>query len=376
MVVALLAALALVAAACGGAEPVETSTAAPNGGEIVIAGSAETTVPAAPDTTTPDTAAPETTESIPADEADADDTTPAEDTATKPDGSATSDDNAKPEDAPLDPGATIAFRDSVLKQAVTAEDGDTGVPSARFSFVMSMTPADGGAPMDMTMAGAFDARVPATHLTMDMSDFFADLGEGEEDPFLEFFLMMFAEPIEVIQIGDIGWVSGDMFAAFAPDAAGKWVETTATDGEVELEAIDGLGFSDPNELLGQFADGRGTITEVGTEVLRWVETTHYLVVVDLDALAAGLDAAELAELEAEFGATSGTLPIDIWLDADGNAHRFSIEIAGDLLGTGDEDISSASVVFEIWDHGADVGIAPPPADLVISEDEIGMGFDA
>ena len=59
------------------------------------------------------------------------------------------------------------------------------------------------------------------------------------------FAAMFAEPIEVIQVGDQAWMSGSMMAFFAPDAVGKWIETEA--GEIDGADMNlGMDFVDPD----------------------------------------------------------------------------------------------------------------------------------
>ena len=366
----LLAVLALVASACGGLAD-ETDAAAPSD-DLVFDSGDETTAPSAGAATV----APET------------DTTP--------------DDTEAPDDAPVDPQPTpdkpvddgdngakelVALNDSVLSQAIRGEEAAAVAPaSGRFDGRIEIVALPGAEMPSMSIgfSGAFDERVPSSHISMDMSDMFEAMmadpemaGAGEDEAFLAMFAAMFAEPIEVIQVGDRAWMSGSMMAWFAPDAAGKWIETDA--GEIDADEMNiGMDFVDPDEILGQFADGYGTITEVGTEVLRGVTTTHYRVVVDAEALAAGMDPGELAEFEQDFGDLDGLteLPFDIWIGDDGLTRKFSMEL--DAAAMGDdadaEDIESVSMVFEMWDYGTDVGITPPPAELIITEDELGAGF--
>ena len=36
---------------------------------------------------------------------------------------------------------------------------------------------------------------------------------------------------------------------------------------------------------------------------------------------------------------------------------------------------SMSFVYDLWDHGLDLAITPPPADQVITEDELGFSLE-
>ncbi len=376
----LLPALALLVAACGGVAE-ETDAAAPSADIVFDSGSdtaPDRDAPGLPTETT-DGSAPESAAVTPA----ADD-----DPASAGESAGGTSEPVKPVDGG-DTGAkeVVALDDSVLSRAIRGDDGAAVAPSSmRFDGRISIVTVEGAdvPSMELAFGGAIDTQVPASHLTMDMSDMFEAMladpemaGMGEDEAFMAIFAEMFAEPLEFIQIGDRAWVSGSMMAFLSPDAVGKWIETEA--GEIGADDVNlGMDFVDPDELLARFADGQGTITEVGSETLRGTTTTRYRVVVDAQALAAGMTAEERAEFEGDFGSLDGLaeLPFDIWIGDDGLTRKFSIAIGAEVMGPGPdaEDIESVSMVFEMWDYGADVGIAPPPADLIISEDELGAGL--
>ena len=71
--------------------------------------------------------------------------------------------------------------------------------------------------------------------------------------------------------------------------------------------------------------------------------------------------AQLDELGALPG--GGELPIDFWIGDDGFVHRFSFSINGAAAGA-DSGFEAMTMIWEMFDYGADVGIVAPPADQV------------
>lgn len=82
------------------------------------------------------------------------------------------------------------------------------------------------------------------------------------------------------------------------------------------------------------------VTQVGTERVRGVDTTHYRATVRL----------------AELGALPGndSYPMEVWVDEHGRTRRYRSQ----TLGT--EEI----LVWEFFDFGVDVELMPPPPDKV------------
>jgi hypothetical protein len=106
------------------------------------------------------------------------------------------------------------------------------------------------------------------------------------------------------------------------------------------------------------------VEELGTESVRGVDTTHYRIVVDAEAVADAADDATAEDLE-DLGAVfpGGTMPVDFWVGDDGNVYRVLMEIAatGDATTAGFE---SMSMLWEMYDFGAGITVEPPPADQV------------
>jgi hypothetical protein len=119
--------------------------------------------------------------------------------------------------------------------------------------------------------------------------------------------------------------------------------------------------SRPAQTLGVL-DASGDVTKVGGEDVRGVATTHYHAQVDTAHLASSAspaDASRYAEvLEKLTG--SDSLPVDVWIDAQGRVRRFSLALQAHTPGGPlDETVS-----MELFDFG------PQPAITVPSEAEV------
>src|SRR5690606_18104196 len=108
-----------------------------------------------------------------------------------------------------------------------------------------------------------------------------------------------------------------------------WLSVSAEDLGVDADEL-GLGMagSDPTQMLESLRGVSEEIEVLGAEKVRGVDTTHYRVVVDLEAAAAQLDAEarEAYEQEmAEFGVDA--LPLEVWVGDDGLVYRMAIDLA-------------------------------------------------
>jgi hypothetical protein len=109
-------------------------------------------------------------------------------------------------------------------------------------------------------------------------------------------------------------------------------------------------------------DSGGHVTKVGSEDVRGVASTHYRALLDVahvDSAAAPAAARRYAEaLDKLTGASS--LPVDVWVDAQGRVRRFSLGLqAHTPVGAVDETVS-----MELFDFG------PQPQVVVPAESEV------
>ncbi len=264
----------------------------------------------------------------------------------------------------------------------TALDPASELSSARFEGRIEMVGGPDSelpGPVSLTFAGAYDLANDAAEVSMDFSSLIeaAARAEGGDAAELGLFAGMFDEPLQVITIGDTSWIKWGLVSMFT-GTEGLWLEGEAEDSG-ELTAGFGFGGSgSPTALLDLLADADAQVERVGTEDVRGTSTTHYRAVVDAETLAETMTPGERAQYDAELGVSAmAEFPLELWIDDDGLVHRYRLDFSdpGMLEESGGE-LQSAELVFEIWDHGADLGITPPPADLIITEDEIDMGFGA
>lgn len=270
--------------------------------------------------------------------------------------------------------AAGSLRSSLLASTL---DSTNEVSAARFEGRYEIVGAAGSempGVFSMTFAGAYDLPNDSSQVTIDMSEIMqaamdadeaADEMQGMEDMFAAFF----EDPIEVITIGDKSWMKWGLLSMFT-GAGDMWLEGAADDSG-DLTSEFGFGGSgSPTELLELLGDTDADIETVGTEDIRGVSTTHYRVLVDAEDMAENMTAEERAEFDEAMGMTStGQFPMELWIDDAGLLHRYRVEITDPAM-LDDADLEQMVMVFDIWDHGADLGIEPPPADQIITEDEL------
>lgn len=260
----------------------------------------------------------------------------------------------------------------------SADESTTG--SGRFEATMTMVPAPGTeipGPIAFSFSGAFDEATQSSEMSMDLSGMaemiVATEGAGEDEQLAEMFATFFSEPLQIITIGNESWMKWSFFSSFL-GAGDNWIAGSA---DMAGETTGSLGFGaeggSPSDFLAALEDADAQVEEVGSEEVRGEPTTHYKVVLDIEALAAEATPEERAELDELLGqGAPSEFPMDVWLDGDGLLRRFTMAIdASDMEDAA--ELESATLTFEIWDYGADIVIVPPPANQVV--DGASLGFD-
>jgi hypothetical protein len=113
----------------------------------------------------------------------------------------------------------------------------------------------------------------------------------------------------------------------------------------------------------------GQITTIGTERIYGTPTTHYRAQVDLSRVAAtmGADTNDAAGLAQTVGRT---LPMDVWIDAQGRLRQLKISLDMNRLhasqGVTQPTQGRVPVVLtvDLWNFGVTVHPVPPPANQV------------
>ncbi len=122
--------------------------------------------------------------------------------------------------------------------------------------------------------------------------------------------------------------------------------------------------TDPIAFL-QALNGVGNVTEVGTERVRDVETTHYSGEYDVAQALAEAQGAAKAIIETTLKDSAGQpVPFDAYLDEQGRVVKFEqrLKLPGSAK-TGGQPLTSTLMV-EFFDFGTAVSVVAPPAEMV------------
>ncbi|MGF1596976.1 MAG: hypothetical protein ACFCVK_08580 [Acidimicrobiales bacterium] len=262
-----------------------------------------------------------------------------------------------------------------------ADGEDPGAyESVRFEARLSAageTAAEGPIAFDVVIDGDLDLANEAMALRIDLSGLGAVMAAaGESSQIPPGFDSYLADPIEVRVAGREGWLRWSLLGMLT-GREDAWLALGAEElgGASDQFGLGTVG-TDPLGLLVGIGTARAALDEVGPDTVRGVATTHYRSTIDLAAVAAA-DPATRAELEGELGSLDGAvLPVELWIDGDGLVRRYSIELASTGLiesfgavPTPGESFT-ATLVVELYDHGADLGIEPPPADEVVDAESM------
>lgn len=141
---------------------------------------------------------------------------------------------------------------------------------------------------------------------------------------------------------------------------------------LDLEQAGKAAGVDVNQLLGQAAQNptdaldmlreSGSVTEVGTETLNGEQVTHYKATIDLQKAASKLGGRVQQAVQGMIarGAPS-TLPVDVWIGADGLVRKVTLDES--FSANGQSDDVNVSVVFSAY--GTPVTVTAPPADQTL-----------
>ena len=246
--------------------------------------------------------------------------------------------------------------------------------TGKIALTMTFTGLPSGSgTSSITATGAYDHAARQAQLSIDLSSLTGALGtlgqtnsvKGLDHPLEE----VLNDGHLYLKLGAMG----SMLGVTTP-----WVEITGADALTkQLSGSSGLGL-DPNDTsnLGSdylaFLQGvGGTVTEVGPETIDGVDTTHYKADVDLQQALAKvgdkLGAEAKKRLQDQAAKVSGTMPIEVWVGADGLVRRITVALDASSFGEGKAK-GSVAVTVELTDVGQPVQISVPPADQVSTLD--------
>jgi len=321
--IAVLAAMALVAAACGSGEVAETTTS-------LLPPVSTTGAPAATTTTAPST------------------TTTA---------------------APAEREASASLQLATIRAAIARS---TEITSGRMEGLIEVSGAvEDGATMDISMpfGASFDTVTGNSSFFIDLSAIAAAGGEEIPPEFAD----MFGE-MEVRVVDGVSYIRFPFFALLF-GAETPWISAPAEEGADLTSDFTFAQPDNPAEILEQLEDADAEVTEVGRETVNGVDTTHYLVVFDTSTVYAEATAEERAELEESGYFPEGELPIDLWISDDGVVVRYVMDIDGALMPSPDGDeFERMLMTFDLLDVNQPVDIVAPDPSEVTDIESLGGFF--
>jgi hypothetical protein len=321
--IAVLAAMALVAAACGSGEVAETTTS-------LLPPVSTTGAPAATTTTAPSTST----------------------TA-----------------APAEREASASLQLATIRAAIARS---TEITSGRMEGLIEVSGAvEDGATMDISMpfGASFDTVTGNSSFFIDLSAIAAAGGEEIPPEFAD----MFGE-MEVRVVDGVSYIRFPFFALLF-GAETPWISAPAEEGADLTSDFTFAQPDNPAEILEQLEDADAEVTEVGRETVNGVDTTHYFVVFDTSTVYAEATAEERAELEESGYFPEGELPIDLWISDDGVVVRYVMDIDGALMPSPDGDeFERMLMTFDLLDVNQPVDIVAPDPSEVTDIESLGGFF--
>jgi len=148
-----------------------------------------------------------------------------------------------------------------------------------------------------------------------------------------------------------------------PGIPAKWIkmdlDALAKQQGLASNGLWGAG-SDPTQMVDYLRGASSSIARLGDARVRGVATTRYHAVIDFRKAVQNAPAGRREALRQAFDmieqqAGKASMPLDVWIDADGLLRReqFSLPFGGSLTGM------SMSVSFDMYDYGASVDVTPP-----------------
>lgn len=234
--------------------------------------------------------------------------------------------------------------------------------SSRVALELTMTGL-AAEPLSITGEGIQDPEQQLARFTMDLSQVAGLTGGGVD-----------LSEIEIVLDGSTLY----MRLPFLEAADLKpWIEVDvaaiAEQEGLDLPSLQQLGQADPAVTFAYLRAASDDTQEVGNEDVRGVETTHYRMTVDLAQVADAVPEEQRDQMRAAVQAlieATGldTVPVDAWIDGDGLVRRMDLAYENVDVAPGKK--GSMSMSMELYDYGVEVAVEPPPADQVMSFQEL------
>jgi hypothetical protein len=204
----------------------------------------------------------------------------------------------------------------------------------------------------LPLDGALDFETGAFQFTYDMGD----LGfPGMTDAKIE---ARMVDGVMYMNLGELG--------STAMTHGKSWLKMDFAALGLGKSSAGGLGNANPGGTLDALR-GAGDVETVGTETVRGVETTHYRAMIDPKRAIDQAPERLRDQVRKGLETFDGTIPVDVWIDGDGQARKISMEMSNTKAG-------KIGMTMEYYDFGVAVNVNAPPADDVFDFSQIMGGL--
>jgi hypothetical protein len=234
---------------------------------------------------------------------------------------------------------------------------------ARISLSMKFSAPglSSGNSIAMSAKGYFDERKRSGVMTMDLSGIpgiSALAGAGSS--------------IKMIFLYPVIYMNMPLLAGKMP--AGKtWmkldISKAAAAAGIDTSQLGSLEQNDPTKFLDYLRASSGAVANLGSQSINGVPTTHYSATLQmsriLDRLPGDQQAAAKAALE-KLG-SAGSIPVEVWVDAQGRVRRMQMSLSG-FAGSSASSPTTAgiggSITIDFTSYGPVPEVVAPPASEV------------
>lgn len=230
--------------------------------------------------------------------------------------------------------------------------------SSRVSLELTMTGlAD--EPITITGEGIQDSEQQLARFTFDLSEIAGLTGGGVDlskiDLVMEGFTLYMRLPF-LESAGLKPWVEIDLEALGQKEG-------------FDLPSLEQLSQTDPTQVLEYLRAASDDTEEVGEEEVRGVATTRYRMTVDLAKVAEQAPEEARATIESLIAGTGlETVPVEVWIDADGLVRRMDLDYRGMEVAPGEK--GDMDLRMELYDYGVGAEVELPPSDEVMPFEEL------
>jgi hypothetical protein len=215
--------------------------------------------------------------------------------------------------------------------------------------------------VSITGSGYMDARDRSGEITMDLSGLpgassLPEGGLGSVEAIYKYPVIYMHMPFLASRLPEgKTWIKIDLSAAAAA-------------GGMNLSGLSSLGESNPTQFIEYLRASSGGVVKLGGETLDGVPTTHYHGALQLSAVLERLPSSDQAAAKAalEKLGTNGTIPVDVWVDAQGRLRRIELSLStapSGASGAGTPPVGG-TVTIDYTSYGPVPPVVPPPAGEV------------